>query len=30
MEGDVVSIGCEVKDGWCGDAAKTFPVGRVP
>ncbi|MDD2568073.1 MAG: type I methionyl aminopeptidase [Clostridia bacterium] len=30
LEGDIVSIdvGAE-KDGWCGDAAKTFPVGKV-
>jgi len=29
-EGDVVSVdtGCKV-DGWCGDSAMTYPVGRV-
>jgi len=29
-EGDIVSIdtGCRL-NGWCGDAAKTYPVGRV-
>ena len=29
-EGDIVSIdtGCKL-DGWCGDAAATYPVGRV-
>jgi len=30
-EGDVVSIDIGVeKDGWCGDAARTFAVGEVP
>jgi methionyl aminopeptidase len=30
-EGDVVSVDVGVeKDGWCGDAARTFSVGRVP
>ena len=30
-EGDVVSVDVGVeKDGWCGDAARTFVVGRVP
>jgi methionyl aminopeptidase len=30
-EGDVVSVDVGVrKDGWCGDAARTFAVGRVP
>jgi methionyl aminopeptidase len=30
MEGDIVSIdtGCKL-NGWCGDAAATFPIGRV-
>ena len=30
LEGDIVSIdtGCKL-DGWCGDAAATYPVGRV-
>jgi len=30
VEGDIVSIdtGCKL-NGWCGDAAATFPVGRV-
>lgn len=29
-EGDIVSIDIGVGlDGWCGDAARTFPVGRV-
>lgn len=29
-EGDILSVdfGC-FKDGWCGDAARTFPVGRI-
>ena len=30
-EGDIVSVDVGVeKDGWCGDAARTFVVGRVP
>jgi methionyl aminopeptidase len=30
-EGDIVSVDVGVeKDGWCGDAARTFAVGRVP
>jgi len=30
-EGDVVSVDVGVeKDGWCGDAARTFVIGRVP
>lgn len=30
-EGDIVSIDVGVeKDGWCGDAARTFAVGEVP
>jgi methionyl aminopeptidase len=30
-EGDVVSVDVGVeKDGWCGDAARTFIVGRAP
>ena len=30
MEGDVVSVdtGCKLR-GWCGDAASTYPVGRI-
>ena len=30
VEGDIVSIdtGCKL-DGWCGDAAATYPIGRV-
>jgi methionyl aminopeptidase len=30
MEGDIVSIdtGCKL-NGWCGDAAATYPVGRI-
>lgn len=30
VEGDVVSIdtGCKLK-GWCGDAAATYPIGRI-
>jgi methionyl aminopeptidase len=30
VEGDIVSIdtGCKL-DGWCGDAAVTYPVGRI-
>ncbi len=30
QEGDIVSIdtGCRL-NGWCGDAAKTYPVGRI-
>ncbi len=30
LEGDIVSVdtGCKL-DGWCGDAAATYPVGRV-
>ena len=30
QEGDIVSVdtGCQIA-GWCGDAAKTYPVGRV-
>lgn len=29
-EGDILSVdfGC-FKDGWCGDSARTFPVGRI-
>jgi len=31
VEGDIVSIDVGVeKDGWCGDAARTFAVGDVP
>jgi methionyl aminopeptidase len=31
VEGDVVSVDVGVeKDGWCGDAARTFVIGRVP
>lgn len=30
VEGDIVSIDCGVRlKGYCGDAARTFPVGRV-
>jgi len=30
VEGDIVSVDVGVeKDGWCGDAARTFAVGRV-
>ena len=30
-EGDIVSVDVGVrKNGWCGDAARTFAVGRVP
>jgi methionyl aminopeptidase len=30
-DGDIVSVDVGVeKDGWCGDAARTFMVGRVP
>jgi len=30
-EGDIVSLDVGVeKDGWCGDAARTFAVGQVP
>ncbi|MBE3123262.1 MAG: M24 family metallopeptidase, partial [Planctomycetes bacterium] len=30
-DGDIVSVDVGVqKDGWCGDAARTFLVGRVP
>jgi len=30
-EGDIVSVDVGVrKDGWCGDAARTFAVGEVP
>jgi methionyl aminopeptidase len=30
VEGDIVSVdtGCKL-DGWCGDAAATYPVGRI-
>lgn len=30
VEGDILSVdfGC-FKDGWCGDSARTFPVGRI-
>ena len=30
VEGDIVSIdtGCKL-NGWCGDAAATYPVGRI-
>ncbi|MBL7139493.1 MAG: type I methionyl aminopeptidase [Planctomycetes bacterium] len=31
VEGDIVSVDVGVeKDGWCGDAARTFAVGEVP
>jgi len=31
VEGDIVSIDVGVeKDGWCGDAARTFAIGDVP
>jgi methionyl aminopeptidase len=30
-EGDIVSVDVGVRrDGWCGDAARTFGIGRVP
>lgn len=30
QEGDVVSVDCGVRlNGYCGDAARTFPVGRI-
>lgn len=30
VEGDILSVdfGC-FKDGWCGDSARTFPVGKI-
>ncbi len=31
QDGDVVTVDCGVRlDGWCGDAARTIRVGRVP